>query len=403
MKVSSIRALRGPNLWSRHTAIEAIVSCGETGSLVETRGFMTRLRDRFPQIDLLQPAFQPEAGIMAHALGRAALGLQTQAGCPVIFSKTTRTLEAGVYQVIVEYSEESVGRLAIEFALTLCRAAIEDTFFDIADAVGRLHERYEEIRFGPSTGAIVRAAVARDIPFRRLTDGSMVQFGWGSRQRRIQAAETGRTSLVAESIAQDKELTRTLLSNAGIPIAAGRPVASAEDAWIAACEIGGPVVVKPRDGNQGRGVGVNLTSREQVDAAYAVAAEISDEVLVERCVPGNDYRMLVVGNKLIAAARRDPPQVVGDGMHSISQLVEQINSDPRRGEGHANALTKIYFDEITVAQLATKGLAPESVPSRGERVVLRNNANLSTGEQPPMSPMTFIPSLPRAWKPLPEW
>ncbi|BCT68798.1 cyanophycin synthetase [Nitrosospira sp. NRS527] len=379
MKVSSIRALRGPNLWSRHTAIEAIVSCGETGSLVETRGFMTRLRDRFPQIDLLQPAFQPEAGIMAHALGRAALGLQTQAGCPVIFSKTTRTLEAGVYQVIVEYSEESVGRLAIEFALTLCRAAIEDTFFDIADAVGRLHERYEEIRFGPSTGAIVRAAVARDIPFRRLTDGSMVQFGWGSRQRRIQAAETGRTSLVAESIAQDKELTRTLLSNAGIPIAAGRPVASAEDAWIAACEIGGPVVVKPRDGNQGRGVGVNLTSREQVDAAYAVAAEISDEVLVERCVPGNDYRMLVVGNKLIAAARRDPPQVVGDGMHSISQLVEQINSDPRRGEGHANALTKIYFDEITVAQLATKGLAPESVPSRGERVVLRNNANLSTG------------------------
>ncbi|WP_025041883.1 cyanophycin synthetase [Nitrosospira briensis] len=379
MKVSSIRALRGPNLWSRHTAIEAIVSCGETGSLVETRGFMKRLRDRFPQIDLLQPAFQPEAGIMAHALGRAALGLQTQAGCPVIFSKTTRTLEAGVYQVIVEYSEESVGRLAIEFALTLCRAAIEDTFFDIADAVGRLRERYEEVRFGPSTGAIVRAAVARDIPFRRLTDGSMVQFGWGSRQRRIQAAETGRTSLVAESIAQDKELTRTLLSNAGIPIAAGRPVASAEDAWIAACEIGGPVVVKPRDGNQGRGVGVNLTSREQVDAAYAVAAEISDEVLVERCVPGNDYRMLVVGNKLIAAARRDPPQVVGDGMHSISQLVEQINSDPRRGEGHANALTKIYFDEITVAQLATKGLAPESVPSRGERVVLRNNANLSTG------------------------
>ncbi len=355
MKVSSIRALRGPNLWSRHTAIEAIVSCSETEFLIETRGFMIRLRDRFPQIDLLQPAFHPEAGIMAHALERAALGLQTQAGCPVTFSKTTRTLEAGIYQVIVEYSEESVGRLAIEFALTLCRAAIEDTFFDIADAVGRLHELYEEIRFGPSTGAIVRAAVARDIPFRRLTDGSMVQFGWGSRQRRIQAAETGRTSLVAESIAQDKELTRTLLSNAGIPIAAGRPVANAEDAWVAACEIGGPVVVKPRDGNQGRGVGVNLTSREQVDAAYAVAAEISGEVLVERFIPGNDYRMLVVGNKLIAAARRDPPQVVGDGMHSISQLVEQINSDPRRGEGHANALTKIHFDEITVAQLATQG------------------------------------------------
>ena len=379
MKVSSIRALRGPNLWSRHTAIEAIVSCGETESLVENGDFLIRLRDRFPEIDLLQPVFQAEAGIMAHALERATLGLQAQAGCPVAFSKTTHTLEARIYQVIVEYSEESVGRLALEFAQTLCHAAIEDTFFDVANAVKCLHELYEEIRFGPSTGAIVRAAVARGIPFRRLTDGSMVQFGWGSRQRRIQAAETGRTSLVAESIAQDKELTRTLLSSAGIPIAAGRPVANAEDAWVAACEIGGPVVVKPRDGNQGRGVGVNLTSREQVDAAYAVAAEISGEVLVERCIPGNDYRMLVVGNKLIAAARRDPPQVVGDGMHSISQLVEQINSDPRRGEGHANALTKIHFDEITVAQLATKGLAPESVPSRGERVVLRNNANLSTG------------------------
>ena len=184
--------------------------------------------------------------------------------------------------------------------------------------MSRLRELNEDIRLGPSTGAIVRAAVARGIPFRRLTDGSMVQFGWGSRQRRIQAAETDLTGAVAESIAQDKELTRILLSAAGIPVPSGRPVADAEDAWIAACEIGGPVVVKPRDGNQGKGVGVNLAGREQVEAAYAVAAEISGEVLVERYIPGQDYRMLVVGNKLIAAARRDPPQVIGDG---VSQRV----------------------------------------------------------------------------------
>ena len=150
-------------------------------------------------------------------LRRATLALQVQAGCPVTFSKTIQTLETGIFQVVVEYSEEAVGRLAIELSQTLCHAAVEDIPFDIADAVNRLRELNEEIRLGPSTSAIVGAAVARDIPFRRLTDGSMVQFGWGSRQRRIQAAETDLTGVVAESIAQDKELTRTLLSAAGIP------------------------------------------------------------------------------------------------------------------------------------------------------------------------------------------
>ncbi|ARO88859.1 cyanophycin synthetase [Nitrosospira lacus] len=379
MKVSRIRALRGPNLWSRHTAIEAIVSCSETGCHPGgLPGFLDRLRERFPEVDLLRPAYHGTL-TMAHAFERGMLGLQVQAGCPVTFSHTMETLETGIYQVVVEYSEEAVGRLAAELSQILCRAAAEDTAFDLGDAVGRLRALNEEIRLGPSTGAIVSAAVARGIPFRRLTDGSMVQFGWGSKQRRIQAAETGLTGAVAESVAQDKELTRTLLSAAGIPVPSGRPVRNAEDAWSAACEIGGAVVVKPQDGNQGKGVGVNLTSREQVQAAYAIAAEISGEVLVERYIPGHDYRMLVVGNKLIAAARRDPPEVMGDGTHSIGQLVEQLNSDPRRGEGHANLLTKIHLDEIALAHLATKGLSAESVPPEGTRVFLRNNANLSTG------------------------
>jgi len=316
---------------------------------------------------------------MAHVLERAALGLQVQAGCPVVFSRTLQTLEIGVYQVIVEYSEEAVGRLSMELSQALCHAAFENIPFDLTGALEQLRELNEEIRLGPSTSAIVRAAVARGIPFRRLTDGSMVQLGWGSRQRRIQAAETGLTGVVAEAIAQDKELTRMLLDAAGIPVAMGRPVANAEDAWIAAREIGGAVVVKPRDGNQGKGVGVNLTSREQVQAAYALAAEISSEVLVERFIPGQDYRMLVIGNKLVAAARRDPPQVIGDGKHSVSQLVEQINNDPQRGEGHANSLTKIHFDEVALAHLATQGLTAESIPLEDVRVFLRNNANLSTG------------------------
>ncbi|SEO86647.1 cyanophycin synthetase [Nitrosovibrio sp. Nv6] len=380
MKVSRIRALRGPNLWSRHTVIEVIVCCGATEFPVrEIPDFLGCLRERFPQINLLQPESHQEAGMVAHALERAALGLQIQAGCPVTFSKTVHTLEAGTYQVIVEYSEEEVGRLAIDLAQALCHAAADGASFDLDGAVHRLRELDEEIRLGPSTSAVVRAATARGIPFRRLTDGSMVQFGWGSRQRRIQAAETCLTSFVAESIAQDKELTRTLLNAAGIPIAPGRQVANAEDAWTATCEIGAPVVVKPQDGNQGRGVGVNLMSREQVEAAYAAAAEISGKVLVERYIPGHDYRILLVGNKLIAAARRDPPQVIGDGMHSVGQLVDRINSDPRRGEGHANALTKIHFDEIAHAHLAIQGLTAESIPSQGTRVLLRSNANLSTG------------------------
>ena len=380
MKVFRIRALRGPNLWSRKTAIEVMVSCNDAEYLTsEIPDFAIRLRTRFPDLDPFHAAGQYGRVTMAHALERVTLGLQIQAGCLVEFSKTTQTLEPGTYQVVVEYSEEAVGRLALEFAQALCHAAAVDTPFDLADAVKQLRELNEEIRLGPSTRAIVNAAVVRGIPFRRLTDGSMVQFGWGSKQRRIQAAETSFTGAIAESIAQDKELTRSLLSAAGIPVATGRPVANAADAWAAACEIGGTVVVKPRDGNQGRGVGVNLAGRAQIEAAYAVAAEISGEVLVERYIPGGDYRMLVVGNKLVAAARRDPPTVIGDGLHSIRELVGQLNGDPRRGEGHSHALTKVHFDEIALSHLAAHGLTAECVPAKGARVSLRNNANLSTG------------------------
>lgn len=380
MNVSRIRALRGPNLWGQRTAIEAVVSCDSAKcSLDETPGFMARLNERLPGTALPQPAERHEAMTMAHVLEFVALNLQTRAGCPVSFSHTVSTAEIGTYRVIVEYSEEAVGRLAFELAQTLCLAAIDDTPFDLTAALQRLRELDEDVRLGPSTGAIVRAAVARGIPYRRLTEGSMVQFGWGSQQRRIQASETDRTSAVAESIAQDKELTKVLLHAAGIPVPAGRPVANAADAWAAACEIDGAVVVKPQDGNQGKGVAVNLTSREQVEAAYTVAAEISDEVLVERYISGHDYRMLVIGNKLVAAARREPPQVLGDGVHSVRQLVDQVNSDPRRGKDHVTALTRIDFDEIALAHLATQNLTAESIPAKDVRVILRNNANLSTG------------------------
>lgn len=189
MDVSRIRALRGPNLWSRHTAIEAIVSCSEAEcDIANIPGFEARLRARFPEIALLQPVVDGDINSMAHMLEFATLGLQSQAGSPVTFSRTAQTIEAGVYQVVVEYSEEEVGRLALELAQALCQAAVDDTPFDLADALHRLRELDEDVRLGPSTGSIVYAAVARGIPYRRLTQGSLVQFGWGQQA----AAHPGR-------------------------------------------------------------------------------------------------------------------------------------------------------------------------------------------------------------------
>lgn len=380
MEVSKICILRGPNLWTRHTAIEAIVACDEDErSLATMPGVEARLRARFPEIGFLEPATHAGAMSLAHVLELATLGLQAQAGCPVTFSRTAPAGTPGVFEVAVEYTEEAVGRLALTLAESLCRAAMTDAPFDVGTALARLRELDEDLRLGPSTGAIVHAATARGIPYRRLTSGSLVQFGWGSRQRRIQAAETDRCSAIAESVAQDKELTKKLLAAAGVPVPLGRPVVDAEDAWRAACEIGGPVVVKPRDGNQGKGVAVAIEGRDAVMAAYEVAAEFRDDVIVERHLSGNDFRLLVVGRSLVAAARRDPPQVIGDGVHSVGALVDQVNRDPRRGEGHATSLTKISFDDIALARLATQGYTADSVPPRGQRIILRNNANLSTG------------------------
>jgi len=380
MEVSRIRALRGPNLWSKNTAIEAIVSCADAECSIDNLpDFEARLRARLPQTGLLRPEGHQGAVSIAHVLQIVALTMQAHAGCPVTFGRTASTIEPGVFQVVVEYSEEEVGKLAMELAQVLVRAALDDTQFDLADALKRLRELDEDVRLGPSTGSIVNAATARNIPYRRLTQGSMVQFGWGSKQRRIQAAETDLTSAISESIAQDKDLTKMLLDSAGVPVPMGRSVTTAEEAWAAAEELGGPVVVKPRDGSQGRGVAVNIETRERVIQAFEVAEEISSEVIVERYIPGHDFRLLVVGGALVAASRRDPPQVTGDGVQTIRQLVDQVNADPLRGDGHATSLTKIRFDDIALATLKKQGFEADSVPPSGTLIFLRNNANLSTG------------------------
>jgi len=384
MEVSRVRALRGPNLWSHHTSVEAIVACTPEEESIGTLDgasstFETRLRARFPQLGQLQPLGHDDTIPLAHVLEIVALDLQAQAGCPVTFSRTTATLERGIYQVVVEYTEEEVGRLALSLAQNLIQAARDDAPFDLQDALTQLRDQDEDVRLGPSTGSIVQAAVARNIPFRRLTEGSLVMFGWGSKQRRIQAAEIDATGAIAETIAQDKELTKKLLDAAGVPVPHGRTVSDPDDAWAAAQEIGLPVVIKPKDGNQGKGVTVNITTQEQITAGFHTASEFRDDIMVERYLPGHDYRLLVIGDKLVAAARREPPNVTGDGVHTVRQLVDTVNLDPRRGNGHSTSLTKIRFDDIALASLATQGMDADSVPAAGQRVVLRNNANLSTG------------------------
>lgn len=378
MEISRIRALRGPNLWSRHTAIQAIVFCAPDERDLNA-DFEVRLRAQFPQLGNLQGIGQHSSFSLAHFLAQSCLALQAYAGCKVTFSRTVPTVDEGIYQIVVEYTEEAVGRLALTLAESLIGAVLAGQEFDLAGALQQLQTLDEDERLGPSTGSIVQAAVARGIPYHRLTSGSLVQLGWGSKQRRIQAADIDSTSAISESIAQDKQLTKALLRAAGIPVPTGRAVKNADDAWAAAQEIGLPVVVKPRDGNQGRGVVVNITSEDELRRAYASAREEGREIMVERFMPGYDFRVLVVGKQVVAAARREPPMVLGDGVHTIATLIEQLNADPRRGEGHAHALTRIRVDDITLVTLESQGYQLDSVPSKGAQVVLRNNGNLSTG------------------------
>ena len=388
MEILQTRALRGPNLWSRYTALEIEVRCAaaELG-LEKIPGFEETLRSLFPGVGELRALGYTGPLTLAHVLEATLLALQAQAGCPVSFSQTSLTPVAGVFQVVVEYSEEDVGRLALKMSQEIVAHALKlstgeiapnASTLDVTAMLAELRELDEDNRLGPSTGSIVTAAVARGIPFRRMTSGSLVQIGWGHRQRRIQAAEVDSTSAVAEAIAQDKNLTKHLLHAAGVPVPIGAPVKSVDEAWEVALRIGLPVVVKPQNGSQGKGVTVNIQTRDQIEKAFH-AATCKSPVLVEKFFPGSDYRLLVVGSKLSAAARRDPPQVTGDGENSVRQLVDIVNADPRRSDGHATSLTKIRFDDIAVTCLSAQDLNPDSVPEKGRRVILRNNANLSTG------------------------
>ncbi len=390
MRIRKVLALRGPNVWARFAVLEAWVDLADLKDSPSDRlpGFNDRLMEWLPTMIEHRCSEGTRGGFferlrrgtyLAHILEHVTLELQGLARSDVGFGRARETSEEGVYRVAIEFEDESLARECLATGLRLCLAAVHGTLFQISAEVERLRRLAEQTLLGPSTKAIADAATARGIPVRRLNSGSLLLLGHGARQRRILAAETDRTGAIAESIAQDKQLTRELLGYVGIPTPTGRVVEDALDAWQAALELGLPIVVKPQFGSQGRGVTTDVRSRDQVLAAYDAARREDRAVIVESFALGDDYRLLIVGGSLVAAARREPPFVLGDGTHTVAELVTAENRDPRRSDDHANVWSKIPLDQITLATLQEQGLEPTSVPMPGRRVTVRRNANLSTG------------------------
>jgi cyanophycin synthetase len=390
MEIQKILVLRGPNIWANFPVLEAWVDLGDLKDSPsnELPGFNERLMSWLPTMIEHRCSIGERGGFFerlrtgtypAHILEHVTLELQGLAGATAGYGRARETAVEGVYKVVIEYEEEAFAEAALRTGRELCLAAIYDRPFDVQAEVARLRDLNQALRLGPSTRSIVDAAKARGIPTRRLNDGNLVQLGFGCRQRRIWAAETDRTGAVAEEIAQDKDLTRTMLRTVGVPVPEGRPVASAEDAWSAAQEIGPPVVIKPQFGNQGKNVATFLTTKEQVVAAFNTASEGGYSVVCEKFITGADYRLLIIGNRLVAASRREPAQVVGDGVHTVAELIDHANADPRRGNDHAMPLSKIRLDPVAMSVLAEQGLSPSAVPPAGSRVLIRRNGNLSTG------------------------
>ena len=379
--------LRGPSMWTYRPVLEAWVDIGELEDCPSNTipGFYERLSSWLPSLIEHRCSYDERGGFLrrveegtwpGHILEHVTLELQNLAGMPGGFGKAREMDKRGHYKVVVRAWHEDVTRAALHAARDLVMAAIEDQPFDVAAVVEQLTDLVDDKCLGPSTAAIVDAADSRDIPSIRLTGGNLVQLGYGARQRRIWTAETDRTSAIAESISRDKDLTKSLLQPCGVPVPEGRMVDGPADAWEAAQEIGLPVVVKPYDGNHGRGVFINLTTRAEIETAYGVADEEGSGVMVERSLPGIEHRLLVVGGKLVAATRGDMVSVCGDGKSTIAELIDiQINSDPRRGTTEEHPLNYIRLDSAARLEISRQGFAADSVPPSGHKVLIQRSGN----------------------------
>ncbi|HUF66838.1 MAG TPA: cyanophycin synthetase [Gemmatimonadaceae bacterium] len=390
LRATRIRALRGPNYWRLAPVIACDVQLGslEEATSVAIHGFTTRLLDHLPSLRE-HPCSRGSAGgfvdrllegtHIPHILEHVALEMQTLAGSDVSFGRVVQSGDPGVWWVIVAYEEEEVGLESMRQAVRLVRACVSGENYDSENVIEDLQELYEDVRLGPSTAAVVEEARRRGIPVRRLNSRSLVQLGLGRNLRRIQATLTDLTSSIAVEIAQDKEDTKRVLSNIGLPVPRGEVARTLAEAIEIADDLGYPVVLKPVDASQGRGIAGPLESAAELEHAWPAAREVSRRVVVEKFHAGRDHRVLVVNGRVAACAERVPAAVAGDGYSTIAELIEQANRDPRRGTGHRKILTRLAADARTAEQLARRGFSLATVPPRGEQVTLRATANLSTG------------------------
>jgi cyanophycin synthetase len=390
LRMARLRALRGPNYWRLAPVIACDIRLGalEQVTSAVVPGFSDRLVALLPTL-VEHPCSRGKAGgfierlqegtHIPHILEHIAIELQTLAGADVSFGRVVASGDEGVWWVIVAYEEEELGLQAMRDAVDIVRATLVGEECKATEIVDRLQQLYADVRLGPSTAAIVEEARRRGIPVRRLNNHSLVQLGLGKNLRRIQATMTDFTSAIAIEIAQDKDDTKRVLGNIGLPVPKGDVAATLDGAIEIAGEIGFPVILKPLDASHGRGISGRLATADDITRTWPNARELGRRVVVETFAEGNDHRVLVVNGKVVACAERVAARVFGDGTSTIRQLIEVANRDPRRGVGHRNILTRLPMDRLTEAFLAERGRSFDTVPAEGEQVFLRATANLSTG------------------------
>jgi len=392
LSVSRLRALRGPNVWRLAPVIACRLHTGALEDVLSTDvpGFAERLLAALPGVGEHPCSLDRPGGFRErllegtgwpHIMEHVALELQAEVGVDARFGRVVRTDQDCVWMLVVEYAEEEVGLASVREALALVQACMreEEGPVDGAAAVARLNAVMQAVHLGPSTGAIVEEARRRGIPVRRLNQRSLVQLGLGKRLRRIESTMSDNTSIIAVELAQDKDLTKRVLGSIGLAVPAGGVASDLESAIALAEETGYPVILKPLNANQGRGISPRLAGEADLRAAWAKVQSFAPPFVVEKYAEGRDHRVVVVNGRVVAATERVPAHVVGDGRRSIRELIEEVNRDPRRGYGHSHVLTFIPMDHVTADFLAVTGRDFDTVPGRGERVILRPTANLSTG------------------------
>jgi cyanophycin synthetase len=392
MKIVNINVMRGPNYWSirRHKLVVMVLDLEELEELPtnKIKGFRERLEKMFPtmiehrcSIGTAGGFFQrvDEGTWMGHVIEHIALEIQSLAGMNVGFGRTRDYGEKGVYNVVFDYLEEKVGVFAAKAAVKIAQSLIDNVEYDLEADFQEMRELREKERLGPSTASIIDEAVSRGIPWIRLNKYSLCQLGYGANQKRIQATVTSQTSSIGVELACDKEDTKFLLEQAEIPVPKGDIIRSEEGLENALKRIGYPLVIKPINGNHGRGITANINDKESALIAFQAAKNVSRSVIVERYITGEDYRLLVINYKFVAAAKRTAARVIGNGKYTIQQLIDEVNKDPKRGFGHEKVLTYIKVDEMTQTILSNKNYTIETVLEDGEILNLKDTANLSTG------------------------